>query len=280
METVRNLFFSRLVRRKNILYRHKMDYLSINKEAWDKRTKVHVESSFYDVESFKNGKCSLNPVELKQVGNVEGKSLLHLQCHFGQDTLSWARLGAEVTGVDLSADAIEQANLLKQSLGFKANFIESDVVQFGRENTQEFDVVFTSYGVLCWLSNLESWAQTVAKSLKIGGEFHLIEFHAFNDLLSGYSYFSSDAPDVEEEGTYTENCDGTKSTVVTWSHSMSEVISALIGAGLAIESFSEHPYSPYNCFDGLDLVPDLGYQMLYKGQQVPLLYAIKARKIA
>lgn len=83
METVRNLFFSRLVRRKNILYRHKMDYLSINKEAWDKRTKVHVESSFYDVESFKNGKCSLNPVELKQVGNVEGKSLLHLQCHFG-----------------------------------------------------------------------------------------------------------------------------------------------------------------------------------------------------
>lgn len=105
-----------------------MDYLSINKEAWNKRTKVHVESSFYDVKSFKNGKCSLNSVELKQVGNVEGKSLLHLQCHFGQDTLSWARLGAEVTGVDLSADAIEQANLLKQSLGLKANFIESDVV--------------------------------------------------------------------------------------------------------------------------------------------------------
>ncbi|UTD54614.1 class I SAM-dependent methyltransferase [Halomonas sp. MS1] len=257
-----------------------MDYLSINKEAWDKRTKVHVESSFYDIESFKNGKCSLNPVELKQVGNVEGKSLLHLQCHFGQDTLSWARLGAEVTGVDLSADAIEQANLLKQSLGLKANFIESDVVQFGRENTQKFDIVFTSYGVLCWLSNLADWAQTVAKSLKTGGEFHLIEFHAFCDLLSGYSYFSRGAPDVEEEGTYTENCDGTKSTVVTWSHSMSEVISVLIGAGLAIESFSEHPYSPYNCFDGLELVPDLGYQMLYKGQQVPLVYAIKARKIA
>lgn len=133
---------------------------------------------------------------------------------------------------------------------------------------------------MCWLSSLADWAQTIAKSLKNGGELHLIEFHAFNDLLSGYSYFSSNDPDIEEEGTYTENCDGTRSTVVTWSHSMSEVISALIGAGLTIESFSEYPYSPYNCFDGLELVPSLGYQMLYKGQQVPLLYSIKARKIA
>ena len=127
-----------------------MDYLSINKEAWDKRTNVHVKSEFYDVASFKNGRCSLNPIELKQVGNVEGSSLLHLQCHFGQDTLSWALLGAEVTGVDLSAAAIKQANSLKQALGLRANFIESDIVKFGSENTQHFDIVFTSYGVLCW----------------------------------------------------------------------------------------------------------------------------------
>ncbi len=257
-----------------------MDYLSINKEAWDKRTKVHVESEFYDVASFKCGRCSLNPIELKQVGNVQGKSLLHLQCHFGQDTLSWARLGAEVTGVDLSANAIKHANSLKQALDLKADFIESDVVQFGHENKQQFDVVFTSYGVLCWLPNLVDWAQTIAKSLKVGGEFHLVEFHTFNDLLSGYPYFPDSRPDVEEEGTYTENCDGTKTTTVTWSHPISEVINALIDAGLKIESFSEHPYSPYNCFDGLESVPNLGYQMLYKGQQIPLLYSIKARKVA
>lgn len=256
-----------------------MDYLSINKQAWDKRTSVHVKSEFYDVASFKNGRCSLNPIELKQVGNVEGSSLLHLQCHFGQDTLSWARLGAEVTGVDLSAAAIKQANSLKQALGLRANFIESDIVKFGSENTQQFDIVFTSYGVLCWLPDLVDWAQTIAKSLKAGGEFHLVEFHSFNDLLSGCSYFPNSEPDVEEEGTYTENCDGAKSTMVTWSHSISEVINSLIGAGLSIESFSEHPYSPYNCFEGLQPVPDLGYQMLYKGQQVPLLYSIKARKI-
>ena len=180
-----------------------MDHLSINKKAWDNRTKVHVESKFYDVAAFKNGKCSLNPIELEQVGDVQGKSLLHLQCHFGQDTLSWARRGAVVTGVDLSGEAIEQANRLKQALGLKADFIESDVIQFGRENGQQFDIVFTSYGALCWLPKLMDWAQTVAKSLKSGGELHLVEFHSFNDLLSGYSYFPNAEPDIEEEGTYT-----------------------------------------------------------------------------
>ncbi|RXK14549.1 SAM-dependent methyltransferase [Halarcobacter mediterraneus] len=255
-----------------------MDYLSINKETWNKRTKIHIDSKFYDIESFKKGKCSLNKIELEQVGNVEGKSLLHLQCHFGQDSLSWARLGADVTGVDLSSEAIKKANSLKSSLGLKANFIESDIFQFGRENTKKFDIVFTSYGVLCWLPNLKEWAETIAKSLKVGGEFHLIEFHTFTDLLSGYSYFSNNKPDIEEEGTYTENCDGSKSTVVTWAHSISEVINSLICAGLSIESFCEYPFSPYNCFENLEFVENKGYQMLYKNQQVPLVYSIKAIK--
>lgn len=258
----------------------KIDYLSINKAAWDKRTQLHVESEFYDVASFKNGRCSLNPVELEQVGDVKGLSLLHLQCHFGLDTLSWARLGANVTGVDFSADAIKQANLLKQDLGLKANFVESDIVQFGKDNTQQFDIVFTSYGVLCWLSNLDDWAHTIANSLKPGGEFHIVEFHPVNDLLSGYAYFPQSRPDIEEEGTYTENCDGTKSKMATWSHSTCEVLTALISVGLRIEIFSEHPYSPYNCFEGLQHVPELGYQMLHREQQVPLLFSIKARKIA
>ncbi|KEA61953.1 hypothetical protein ADIMK_4100 [Marinobacterium lacunae] len=257
-----------------------MDYLRINKDAWEKRTKLHVESTFYDVDSFKKGRCSLNPIELNQLRSVQGKSLLHLQCHFGLDTLSWARLGADVTGVDFSSDAIKQANALKQALGLSAHFIESDVIQFGKTNTQQFDIVFTSYGVLCWLPNLADWATTVAKSLRAGGEFHLVEFHTVSDLLSGYAYFPNSEPSVEEEGTYTENCDGETSTVVTWSHPISEVVNALINAGLTIESFSEHPYSPYNCFDGLEFVPDLGYQMLYNGHQVPLVYSIKARKVS
>ncbi|QIR14048.1 class I SAM-dependent methyltransferase [Shewanella aestuarii] len=257
-----------------------MDYLSINKLGWDNRTRIHLASKFYDVDGFKNGKTSLNPIELQQLGNVNGKSLLHLQCHFGLDSLSWSRLGAEVVGVDLSSSAIEQANILKESLGLKANFIESDVYQFGVNNTKQFDIVFTSYGVLCWLPDLSAWAKTISNALKVGGEFHLVEFHPFNDLLNGYSYFPTGEPDIEEEGTYTENCDGSKSTMVTWPHSISEVINALVNEGLSIESFFEYPYSPYHCFDGLEFVADHGYQMRYKGQQVPLVYSIKARKTA
>jgi len=257
-----------------------VDYLNINKNAWNKRTKVHINSKFYDVKSFKNGESSLNNIELEQVGNVAGKKLLHLQCHFGQDTLSWARQGAKVTGVDLSTEAIEQANSLKLSLGLDADFIANDIYEFGNENVEKFDIVFTSYGVLCWLPDLSHWARIIANSLAIDGEFHLVEFHTFNDLLSGYSYFTQSEPDVEDEGTYTENCDGTKSKVVTWAHSLSEVINALIKAGLSIEHFNEYPYSPYNCFEGLEYVSKKGYQMLHKGQNVPLLYSIKARKIA
>ncbi|WP_375750604.1 class I SAM-dependent methyltransferase [Vibrio sp. HN007] len=255
-----------------------MNYLEMNKKAWDSRTNIHVKSKFYDVESFVNGQCSLNPLELRLLGDVKGKSILHLQCHFGQDTLSLARMGADVTGVDLSSKAIEQANLLKESLGLNAKFIESDVCQFAQINDDQFDIVFTSYGVLSWLPDLSKWANTIASSLKTGGQFHIVEFHSINDLLSGYSYFAKSEPDVDEEGTYTENCDGTTSIMATWSHSISEVISALLAAGLTIEAFSESPYSPYNCFTGLDYIPGAGYQMLHKNQQVPLIYSLTARK--
>jgi len=255
-----------------------MDYLNINKEAWDKRTKVHVGSKFYDQQAFEAGKSSLNTIELEQVGNVEGKKLLHLQCHFGQDTLSWARQGAIVTGVDLSTEAIDEANKLKLAVGLEATFVADDIYQFGQKSKAQYDIVFTSYGVLCWLPDLKQWATIIANALVTGGEFHLVEFHAFNDLLDGYSYFPHCEPDIEDEGTYTENCDGTKSKMVTWAHSLSEVVTALISAGLSIEVFEEHPYSPYDCFDNMEQVSGQGYQMLHKGQQVPLLYSIKARK--
>ncbi len=255
-----------------------MDYLEINKEAWNKRTAVHVESKFYNVDGFLKGDSSLNKIEMELLGNVKDKKLLHLQCHFGQDTLSWAKLGAKVTGVDLSSEAIKQAKGLANELEIDATFIESDIYQFGEENTSTFDIVYTSYGVLIWLPDLTKWADTIAKSLSVGGVLHLIEFHPFNDLLTGYSYFPNRQPDIEQEGTYTENCDGTKSTMVTWNHPLSEVISALISAGLSIEAFKEYPTSPYDCFDGLESVDEHSYQLLHKGQQVPLVYSIKAKK--
>lgn len=256
-----------------------MDYIAVNKETWNKRTKVHLKSKFYDVDKFLQGQSSLNHIELKEVGEVNNKSLLHLQCHFGQDTLSWARLGAQATGLDLSSEAIYQAEKLAKSLAIDANFICDDVIHFGKHNRQQFDFVYTSYGVLCWLENLDHWAATVAGALKPGGQFNLVEFHPFNDLTCGYSYFPSTQPDIEQEGTYTENCDGEALTVVTWPHSIGEVINALIANGVQIESFNEYPYSPYDCFEGLEKVEGKGYQLLHKGQAIPLVYAIKGRKI-
>ncbi|MGV2987102.1 class I SAM-dependent methyltransferase [Vibrio sp. E150_011] len=255
-----------------------MDYLAMNQKAWDQRTTLHFESNFYDVDTFIRGKSSLNPIELEEVGDVAGKSLLHLQCHFGQDSLSWARKGAKVTGVDLSTKAIEKARYLAEEMGIDAEFINADVCQFGRENSKLFDIVFTSYGVLGWLPDLKLWATTISNSLKSGGQFNLIEFHPMIDLLSGYSYFAHQAPDIEEGSTYTENGVDHKSMTAQWSHPISEVITALREVGISIDSFHEHPYSPYCCFEDLIEVKGEGYQMLHKGKNVPLLYSIKGYK--
>lgn len=252
------------------------NYLKVNAETWDHRVSIHTKSAFYDVEGFLQGQTSFNKLELSLVGDVTNKRLLHLQCHFGLDTLSWARLGANVTGVDLSGAAITQAKALARQANLEAQFVHKDVYQFGRENTDKFDIVFTSYGVLCWLPNLTQWAEVVAGALKQGGELYLVEFHPFVDLLSGYSYFETSQPDVEQEGTYTENCPGTEKTTVTWPHSISDVVAALIKAGLTIKHLEEHAHSPYNCFDGLEATGKAGYCLKHKGQHVPLLYSIKA----
>ena len=146
----------------------------------------------------------------------------------------------------------------------EATFVANDIYQFGNENTEEFDIVFTSYDVICWLPDLNLWAKLIANSLAKGGEFHLIEFHTFNDLLNGYSYFPRSEPDIEDEGTYTENCDGIKLKMATWPHSLSEVINALISVGLIIEYFKEYPYSPYNCFNILHMYLGLAIRCYIK----------------
>ncbi|WP_418357413.1 class I SAM-dependent methyltransferase [Shewanella basaltis] len=254
-----------------------MDYLATNKHAWDQRTRLHLKSLFYDLQPFIDGKSSLNPIELAQVGNVQGKNLLHLQCHFGQDSLSWARLGAAVTGVDLSSESITAAKKLAKQLHLPATFINSDIYQFGENNTTQYDIVFTSYGVLAWLPDLTRWAQTIAGALRPGGEFHLVEFHPFNDVLTGYGYFAQAQPDVEDEVTYTENHNNQLTKVATWPHPISEVISALISAGLTILKFNEHQYSPYNCIEGLEFVNGKGYQLIHNNHPIPLIYSIHAR---
>ena len=257
-----------------------MEHIKINQESWDKRTKIHVSSDFYDVKGFVSGSSSLTEIELSELGNVSEKKLLHLQCHFGLDTLSWAREGAIVTGVDLSPVAIEKANEIKNQVKLQANFICSDVYEFGKGVQPNFDIAFTSYGTICWLPHLDNWAKTIANSIKPNGIFYMADFHPIHDLVSGYAYFHSSTPNIEQEGTYTENCDGKKSTLITWAHPISEILNSLIKAGIKIDHLNEYPFSPYNCFDGLEEREKGRFYLAKSGNDVPLIYTIKGTKTA
>lgn len=254
------------------------DYLAINQQAWNERTNIHFTSKFYDVDGFLAGNSTLHEIELKQVGNVQGKSLLHLQCHFGLDSLSWARLGASVTGVDLSSTAIEKAQQLAKQAGIEAEFVCSDVVQFGEQCQQQYDLVYTSYGVLCWLPDINKWAETVDKCLKPGGKIHLIEFHPFLDITFGYDYFHQTEPDIEQEKTYSENAGDAEQTIAVWAHPISDVLNALINAGIAINHVGEFPFSPYSCFENMKQVAPNQYVMDDKGPEIPLIYSIIGTK--
>jgi 2-polyprenyl-3-methyl-5-hydroxy-6-metoxy-1,4-benzoquinol methylase len=147
------------------------DYLAANKALWNEWTAIHETSSFYNLEGFKAGGSRLRDYEVDEVGDVTGKSLLHLQCHFGIDTLSWARLGARVTGADFSERAIELARSLAAELGLDATFVRSDLYDLSSVLDGQFDVVYTSRGVLGWLPDLERWAEVVAHFLRPGGVF-------------------------------------------------------------------------------------------------------------
>lgn len=255
------------------------DYFEMNRRGWDKRAAAHFDSKFYDLAGFLAGDSSLREIELAELGDVNGKSLLHLQCHFGLDTLSWARLGATCTGVDISPVAIQKARDLAKSLQLSAEFVCTDIYSFQRASSAPYDIVFTSYGALCWLPDLNRWAEVVASNLAVGGRFYIAEFHCIYDLLAGYSYFPQAEPVLDEEGTYTDNGEAVTAQLATWTHPMSSVITALINSGIQIERFSEFPFSPYNCFEGLVEREPGRFYLSHKGNDAPLVYSITGRKV-
>ncbi len=256
------------------------DYIEINRIGWDRRVKTHIESTFYDVKGFLSGKTSLREIELNELVDVAGRSMLHLQCHFGLDTLSWTRMGASCTGVDISPVAIKQAKIYAQKTGLDARFVCSDIYGFQRGAIDPYDIVFTSYGAVCWLPDLDRWAEVVSSNLAMGGQFYMVEFHPLNDLLAGYSYFTTEIPDVMEEGTYTENGAETVTEFAIWAHPLANVINALVRHGIQIEHLNEFPYSPYNCFEGMEEREPGRFYLDHKGHDVPIVYSLMGRKIA
>ena len=261
-------------------------YFEINKTTWDQKVSIHAKSDFYNVEDFKKGQTSLNTYELDEVGDVKGKSLLHLQCHFGQDTLSWSRLGAICTGIDLSSEGVKEARKLNDELDLDAAFIECNLYDVPSKVEGEFDIVFTSYGVIGWLPDLKTWGEIIASKLKKGGVFYMIEFHPivwmFDFLQTPpkltYPYINKEVIYEEYNGTYTNNDADIVSKEYGWNHGLGEVVSALTNAGLEIEFLHEFENSPYNSFPEMDVTKDGMYVLKDNQRMFPLLFSIRAVK--
>jgi SAM-dependent methyltransferase len=260
------------------------NYIEINRESWNNRTDVHLKSEFYDLEGFLNGNNSLNDIELNLLGNITGKTILHLQCHFGQDSISLTRLGAIVTGVDLSDKAILRAKELANETNSNATFMCCDVYDLPNHLDEKFDLVYTSYGTIGWLPDLEKWAKIIAHFLKPNGKFVFVEFHPvvwmFDDNFEHihYRYLNSGAIIETENGTYAEKKAAITQTSVTWNHGLSEVVNSLICNGLEINSLDEFDYSPYNCFNNTIEFEPKKYRIEQFDDKLPMVYSITATK--
>ena len=256
-----------------------------NRETWNKKVTVHAKSDFYNIEAFKKGASSLNSYELKALGDVSGKSMLHLQCHFGQDTLCWSRMGAHCTGIDISEDGIKLAQELNKELNLDAKFVCCNVLDVSNHISEKFDIVFTSYGTIGWLPDLKPWAQMISERLKTGGIFYIVDFHpidwmfdyATNPPKLEYGYMQKDAIYEEYKGTYADTESDMISKDYGWNHSLSEVINFLIEAGLTIEYLNELDGSPYDIFPSLVKNKDGLFELPNK--MYPLIFEVKARKL-
>lgn len=240
------------------------EYHEVNRLQWNKRTDAHYQHPDYRVKEFLAGGSTLHPLEFSEVGDVNGKNLLHLQCHFGLDTLSWARLGGTVTGIDISDRSIERAKELAVQSGFPSRFIRCDLFDLPDLLNEQFDIVFASYGAIYWMSDIDRWARIVARYVKKGGFFYMAEFHPVLGMLDGDKKIIEPYFHQAEPERYTGEKDYCDPNLIIeeeygWRWTLGDVVTALIKAGLTLE-FLQWYY------------PDLK-------KDVPMTFSVKARKI-
>lgn len=261
-----------------------LDYININKQTWNNKTDVHIASEFYDMKSFLDGKSTLNTIELELLGDIKGKSVLHLQCHFGQDTMTLTRMGGKVTGVDLSDKAIERAKEFTAQLSLDTTFVCCDIYDTPKYIDEKFDIVFTSYGTIGWLPDLDKCANIVSQFLKPDCKFIMADFHPVvwmydNDFAAVfYNYFNVEPIIEDESGTYADRYSEIEAKTIGWNHPISEILNALINSALEINCFNEYDYSPYNCFNETEEFEPNKFRIKRFENKIPMVYAIKASK--
>lgn len=265
------------------------EYIESNRKLWNAWTDIHEKSEMYDLATFKAGRSTLRDLQLQEVGDVRGKTLLHLQCHFGEDTLSWARLGATVTGADFSERAIELARSLSEELGIPASFVLSDLYSLPDVLHDTFDVVYTSYGVLGWLPDIPRWARVVSHFLKPGGTFYVAEIHPFlwvfdednkgTELKVRYPYFQGAEPlKFDVKGSYADPSADYTGVEYGWNHTVGDYINSLIDAGLRLEFFHEFPFICWQALPFMQRGEDRWWRLPEGMNNIPLLFSLKATK--
>lgn len=263
--------------------------LLANRRRWDELARAHYGSAFYNVEGFRRGGTRLRRIELEELGDVRGRDLLHLQCHFGLDTLSFARLGAHVTGVDFSAVAIDQARALANELGLDARFVQADVTKLPRSLSRSFDIIYTSRGILAWIPDLTGWARGIARALRPRGRFYMLEGHPVAATLDDesrvlrvrYPYFARRSPQrYRVQGSYAGRDLPIKHSVhYEWPHSLGDVITSLADAGLRITFVHEFPFAMWETAPWLVKRGREWYLPKSIKGELPLAFSLAARKV-
>ncbi len=269
----------------------KQNYFDANRKSWDERVAIHRrdDTKFYDVEQIIAGKDSLSPIEAAEIGDVKGLRIAHLQCHFGLDSISLARRGASVTGLDFSPAAVAEARALAERLGVDAQFVEGNVYDARDLLSGDFDRVYVTWGAINWLPDIALWAKVVAALLKPGGKLYLAETHQTilsldwveERIVPRYDWRTpKETPIVEEVATtYTGAEDelANKKTY-SWQHPLSDIINGLIAAGLTLSWFREHAALVWPLFPNMKEGEDGLYRLPADHVQLPLAFSLEARK--
>jgi len=256
------------------------EFTRSNQKGWDGLAGVHYRN--YHIQKLLDGKPLLCDLIRTEVGDVRGKSLVHLLCHIGTDTLSWALLGAQVTGIDISPESLKYARLLAERMSIQADFIEVDILEVIDRVDRKFDVVFSSTGVLCWMPDIQIYARTVRHLLKDGGFFYLLDGHPFRNVFLDEKgengptttvqgdYFRKSAWRYAGMGDYTDPQVMIPEPSYEWDWTLGEVVTAFCEAGLRIEFLHEFPQYFYNGYTPYDVEEE-------KVERFPCTFSLKAR---